>query len=103
MDGHDQDTINFGQDVLDAFEGRFRVNGDARPDVERFNLADGVADVWARFDVDVDHGGARISNHFQITFRLFDHQVNVEREFGYPADCGNDHRAKRDVRYEVTI
>ena len=55
------------------------------------------------FDVNRQHRCASLDKHVEVAVRLFDHQMDVERDGCDLLDRPHDRRANRDVGYEVAV
>src|SRR5262249_21784892 len=100
---HYEDAIHIGQDLTDHFKRRMGIEGHTGLDPQFLDLLDGAVQVWARFDVNVNHRRACLDKFGGVALRHFDHQVNVEHQRGDAIDRFHDQRAKADIGDEMPV
>ena len=101
--GHHQDHVYDVEYVLDAFERGRRVDGHGGLYAEFCNLVQQAVEMVRGFGVYADNGGSSLCKFAHVIFRMFNHQVAIERKLGAFFDAGRNARAKADVWDKVSV
>ena len=104
IDGHDQDEVNFREEMFDKFGGGSGVEGDSRL---HFHFADGARQAVGMaggFRMKSKGRGPGIGERADEIFGVFGHQVDVEeRARGGLAQGGAQGRAESEVGDELIV
>jgi len=105
MHGHHEQHVDLVEKRFDKFEICFRIQSQSDAAFRIANLLQGFADIMFcfRFHVNSDRVRAGVDKARQIMIGVFDHQVDIEPEFGLFADEADDRRPKGDVVYEMAV
>src|SRR5690606_5775504 len=103
VDGHEQYHIDIFQHVLDRFYRCMRVQDDTRFDAKRTDQLNGPVQMRTSLYMDSDKVSACFCKLLNIKVRIFDHQMDIHRQFGQRTDGIQDNRPKRNIWYEMAV
>lgn len=103
LDGHDENEIDRFQVGEKGVGGGVGFDREAGEAFEGPDFLEGFADRVARFDVDRDHVGAGLGEGINEPVGVQEHQVDVEKEAGFPVEGGDDFGAEGEVGDEVAV
>ena len=101
--GHNQNHVYDVEHVLDVFERSCRVDGHGGLDAEFLDLVQQTVEMVRGLGVYADDACSGFCKLTDIVFRMFNHQVTVERELGAFLDAGRNTWAKADVWDKVSV
>jgi len=103
IDGHDQDEVDVGGDLLERANGRRGVQNDAGLCAQGLDGVDRAMEVRQHFDMHRDHAGARLGECVEVLVGIHDHQVNIQRNLRDSPNRFHDRRSDGDVRDEMAV
>ena len=103
VDRHNQNQIDFIQNVFNHGFGRGRIQRDPRFDAERFNQLNQAVKVFVGFGVDGNQIRARFDKVGNECGNGLNHQMNVKHFFRGGANGFDNGRAERDVGNEMAV
>jgi hypothetical protein len=103
IDGHGEDQVGFGQDMLDNLGGSVRVERDAAARAEVADAGEGAMQVGAGFGVHDDQVASRVDVPSQQLVGVDDHEMRFEPDRAVRPRCRNDVRAEGEVGDEDTV